>query len=391
MNTKISKENVSMPISAMTESEILAQIGRYQYWSKQNSLPWNIINEMLNDPVIMLGISLLYMPILQSDYEIVSVSKEQSDWLTNRIRSAWESIAICLGYQPIIDGYVGGEVLYDIDDDGYYIVDVLSGTSTNTLLATTEDTREIYPVIDGKHIPVWKSVVNRIMATPSNPYGRSYLRCAYDAWHRKGMAELSRIRQIERIAGAQIWIEYPSGVSLNGDSAIDKNDEAFRTLSQNFSKFRVIGVRAPTNGLSQWKLQPIPQSDNSSSFKTAIDSYNSDILRAFMIPDRLVMNSGDAGSRADQLGKQDIYYLTITGLVANISKVVERRIFKPLLEAQYGNLAEKANIEFAPMIDSEKQMLVDILKNGYENGKIEIAADYIKGRCGIQDTIEGTI
>jgi hypothetical protein len=376
--------SIIMDVSKWTKKETEERIKRYEYWSKQSDLSTRIIREMLNNPSINLALNLYSVPVKNAQWDIECEDESVSEYLTKAIESEYTSL--CLGIKNALTyGYSAGEILYRYTNDGWILDGILDFKADDVLLE-----QDIYgnpfPVYEGYRYPVFKSFVVRYQYSEVYPYGISLLRPAYKSWHTSELANLAYARYLELKSGSRMMIKYPKTQGLDSDGSIeDPNKRLAMQIAQGFNDNKIIVTSSNTPDEAGWSIEEIGKVSDTDSYTSALDHYDRQILRGMLIPDRLVSNPDSTGSRSDQEGKQDMFYLILESIMEDFSTAITNRIIKPLLYLQYGKNDIRARFVFAPLMDSKRGLVDQMLLSGYSSGKIQIDSDWIKGQREIND------
>jgi hypothetical protein len=183
-----------------------------------------------------------------------------------------------------------------------------------------------------------------------------------------------------------MMIKYPKTQGLDSDGSIeDPNKRLAMQIAQGFNDNKIIVTSSNTPDEAGWSIEEIGKVSDTDSYTSALDHYDRQILRGMLIPDRLVSNPDSTGSRSDQEGKQDMFYLILESIMEDFSTAITNRIIKPLLYLQYGKNDISARFVFAPLMDSKRGLVDQMLLSGYSSGKIQIDSDWIKGQREIND------
>lgn len=372
-------------VGKWSKDEIQAQITRAKYWSKQNDLSNTIVREMLNHPAINLALNFYTKPIAGAQWQIIADDEAQAEYYEGAIKDQYTALVDMI-INALAYGYNAAETMYAIDN-GQWILTGLLDSKPDNIQLNNADNGAILATIEGVQLPAWKAFILRYNANQTYPYGRSMLKPAYMHWHFSQLAEYSYARQIERLAAAQTVIKYPPNQTSDASgNQYDANKAIADNIALNMNTDRVLTCGSVPTGEAGWEFTEIGKNNQTSAFDLALRRYDEQILRAMLIPDRLLTNSGDAGSRADQEGKQDMFFLMLESIMELFATAVNKCILTTLGTLQYGKAAKPARLEFLPMTDDRRTLVDTLILEGYKGGKLVIDGQWLKNQREIDDT-----
>lgn len=366
-------------------------VERYSISKLGNRISDRIIEKMKIDSCIKMAIDLLVFPIQQCDYTINSSSSTTNKYVAKSLDNIWDKLIKYGLKDSLIYGFTALELIWTKENDIYYISDIIEipRNSLQYVESTDGNFGGVYTSYSSKTIiPKYKSTWFAYDDDYFNVYGKSILESVYEPWFSKTMLQLSMNRYFERRGIPQLIIKYPPGNAIDSaGNIIATNRELAINVAKNIDKDSVIVVEN-TGSESNWDISELSISDRGDSFMEPLNYYDTQMLRALCIPDRLVTNPDTTGSRADQEGKAEIYYLLLSGLMNWFSKQIQRNIISPIIDINFTN-KEVPTLKFESIIDKNRELYKSIIMEIVRTDNTVIDINYLKQKLGIMEDING--
>jgi len=148
----------------------------------------------------------------------------------------------------------------------------------------------------------------------------------------------------------------------------EKNN--FKTILKNIQT--KTGITLPEG----FEIEYLMGASGQSSYKEAIDTYNTMIARNMLIPDLLGFSGTQTGGGSYALGKEqfNIFYTAIQYMRQDIEKIINKELIKPLVAWNYGS-EYVVKAKFAPVDQDRKTEDMKIWLDAVKSGKIPLNLD----------------
>lgn len=173
-----------------------------------------------------------------------------------------------------------------------------------------------------------------------NPYGRSDLRSAYNAWFVKRQVVRWYAIFLEKAASPTPIARYEKGANKQ---AIDDIHAAIKSLQTKTA------MTIPKEVMVEF----LESKSTGEAYQKAINIFNMFIGRALMIPDLLGFQGSETGGGAYSLGQEQfkLLFLHIQRRRANIERIVNRQIVWPIVVHNHGFVKNYPKFKLRPIDD----------------------------------------
>jgi SPP1 gp7 family putative phage head morphogenesis protein len=191
-----------------------------------------------------------------------------------------------------------------------------------------------------------------------NPYGKSDLRPAYNAWFVK--------RQVVRYLG--IFLEGSAKPIPVGRYDVNSPEGTADTLLEILKTFQIKTALALPKEI---QVDFLESKSNGEAFHKAINIFNMFIGRAMFIPDLLGMSGSETSGGSLALGKEqmNIFFMHINRRRATIEKIIQKHILRTLCLYNYGDV-DVPEFKLNPLDD---QAAIELAKVWLDFTKTKVA------------------
>lgn len=188
-----------------------------------------------------------------------------------------------------------------------------------------------------------------------NPYGRSDLYAAYQAWMTKRHVTRFYAIFLENAAGAKPVAKYdrraPQGVV----------DDIFNAIKKLQTKTAMVIPK-------DFEVEFLEAKNSGEAYIKGINLFNMFIGRALFIPDLLGFSGGETGGGSFSLGKEQIglFYKHIYRRREVIERIVDQHILRPICIYNYGMLEEFPKFKFNPLSDEDAAKQAELWIKGVQ-------------------------
>lgn len=182
----------------------------------------------------------------------------------------------------------------------------------------------------------------RINGAFQNPYGKSDLRSAYNAWFSKRHVIRYYSIFLEKHASPIPYAKYDANTPQT------KINEMFDIIKRFQTKTAMV---IPKN----FEVDFLQSSSTGEAYIKGINLFNMVIGRALLMPDLVGLSGSETSGGAFALGKEqmEIFYKHIRRRKAALERIVNRHIVQPLIVWNYGNVPHFPKFKFNPISDAD--------------------------------------
>ena len=335
------------------------------------------LREMTRDPVVVMGLSIIKLPIMSAEFSVECESPEIAEACEAELRRTWREF--CQKALRALDfGFCALEKVFDQQEGRWSIRKWNDSEPEYTIILRTEDGsfagfRRKTPWSD-VIIPAEKAWVWAWGGEYGNLYGTPYIAPAYRYYIHKELVILDALRFYEKWGGISAIIRYPyepdklmrdsSGNiirNLNEEKAIEIYDQ----LRNNAGL--IMPALYDEQGNKLWEIEPLEwrSSAKSAAFLEFLQYLDKRILLGILIPDQIVLE-GKYGSYALFDGRQNLLATNIEGIMEAFALPIDKYwLNRPeygFIDLNFGSDAPRARIKFAPLKDEDRAFLQDIYK-----------------------------
>lgn len=402
----IFKENKSIdntqPREDLTEDEILAEMSLYRnhYFDHYNqgieeySDPVGIdtYKKMYRqDAQVKAGLLALRLPILAKGY-VIKCPMPTHDWKGAEAEDKYDEMVEFLEYtfknmkhsfdetldqmlSAIPFGFSVTEPVYAKIKEGKFKgkiglkkAKVLNPSTVKFRMNDYGDVIEIVQEIGDKkiNIPIEKAIHFTHDSEFGNPYGSSALHAVHKHWYIKDQMYKFANMAYER-----------NGSPLLVGTVKNKNEvgKMRRILDSILSRTGVA-----ISGTDDIKVL---DTTKTMDFVHYINHHNMMIMRGLMIPSLLFGNEG-SGTGSYALGQShfDIFLFRLQSIQRDLEKVINDKIIKRLIDINFGKQDMYPELQFAPIMDKDRDKLADIFFKLVNAQIIEPQEEWVRDQLG---------
>ena len=337
------------------------------YWAESQSKPYNpddlvqkrydysIYEDMVNDDQVNVCLRIKKDLVIGSGFDLITEDSEESD---SKIK---EDLEIALCEDPEIDfeesleeivsayefGFSISEPVFKNRLDGSVSLKFIKTRHPVTWLIHTDERGNVsrYEQRGPKgSITVPSDSLIHYVNQPrfQNPYGRSDLRAAYQAWFVK--REIIKYYAIfqEKAASPTPVARYDKNAP---QSAVDDIHNAIAKLQ----------TKTALTIPKDIEMEFLEAKSNGEVYVKGINLFNMFIGRALMIPDLLGFQGGETAGGSYSLGKDqmDVLFKHIDRRRKTLEKIINRRIVQPIVKYNHGNIDKFPKFRFKPVKDDD--------------------------------------
>jgi len=188
-----------------------------------------------------------------------------------------------------------------------------------------------------------------------NPYGRSDLYTAYQAWMTK--RHITRFYSIflENAAGAKPVAKYDRRAPASAVQDIFDAIKSFQTKT---------ALAIPKD----FEIEFLEAKNDGESYIKGINLFNMFIGRACFIPDLLGFSGGESGGGSFALGKEQVglFYKHINRRREVLERIMDQHVIRPLCIYNYGQMDEYPKFKFNPLSDEDATKQAELWIKGVQ-------------------------
>lgn len=331
------------------------------YYSPSYDFPYNpdplarsnnyaTYDEMLRDDQVKVCLGLKKDMTVNSGWQIECDREDVLESLENNLKNLQDDDGVDYSFEDAIRDIIGtgygygfsvSEAVYKIED-GKYALKSLKTRPPHTWEFHLDDKGKLKKLVQNTtHGPQEMNPKNFLhyVYQPEwgNPYGKSDLQSAHEAWKAKKFFTRMYAMYGERFATPTIIARYKPRMDTQ---EIDRLYDVAQTLQNNTT---ILIPEDATIELLETKK------DGSDTYEKAINLFDLRIGRALLVPDLLGVSGAKTDGGSFALGKKhfDLFLSTILKDRASLERKINLRIVKPLVEANFGKDID-ATFRFKP-------------------------------------------
>lgn len=320
-------------------------------WQKRAS--YEIYEDMLNDDQVDVCLQLKKGLVMGSGWDIVVSDDSQTEikeCIEKKLGQETEK-PFEQDIEEILSAYEFGvsltEPVFRVGDDGMLGLKFLKTRHPNTFLIHTDKQGNVTHFEQrgyGSNLKLeTKSIIHYINRPKfQNPYGRSDLRPAYNAWFVK-----RQFIKFYAIFGEKAMSAIPVA-----KYDINAPPEAVTEIYNAIKKFQTKTALAIPK---QIDLEWLETNKDGEGYVKAINLFNMFIGRSLFVPDLVGMQGGETGGGSYSLGTEQIklFFNHINQRRKAITTIINNRIIKPMVVYNYGFQEKYPEFRFRPLDDKE--------------------------------------
>lgn len=321
----------------------------------QRRMDYSIYEAMALDDQINICLKLKKDLVMGAGYEFVCEDEAESDIAMKEALEVAFDEDIETDFEQSLEeilsayemGFSLSEIVWKVNDAGHYVPKSIKTRHPSSWLLHTDAQGNVirYEQRDQKTsyaVPPNALIHYIHNSNYGNPYGRSDLRAAYNAWFIK--QELIKYYAIffEKYASPTAVGKYKSNMP---PAAVDALFEALKKLQS----------RSAMTIPDSVELDFLQSSSNGDVYVKGVHLFNMIIGRALFIPDLLGFQGGETGGGSQALGKEQmlVFFKHIDKLKRQAEKLVNRRLVKPFVLNNYGPQEKYPKFRFKELSDEK--------------------------------------
>jgi SPP1 gp7 family putative phage head morphogenesis protein len=328
-------------------------------------LDTDTIEDMLEDPTIQLARAYGTYPIIAQPWAIECDNEKIADFLTEQTERFYNQLTERAILNAPDFGNSAAELVWG-RDGAYFIIDAILEAANNSadVVVDAEDNQiglrfegetETTPMIKALWF-VWEYTYQTV-------YGKQLGKPAYKDWFAKLLIKMYETRYFERKAIPPPVIKYPPNPKVDVATGVttDENRASAISVVDDINSDSGIVVAQPmlnpdgTTPLG-WDIDELQLSDRSSSFDEPIKARNREILRGYLIPDRLVTSDSGAGTYAEQNGQKTLYFYILQRVMNYFENAIKRQFLDKLRHVNFGVNSPEAHFRYSPLVDDRRKL-----------------------------------
>ncbi len=315
---------------------------------------YSIYEDMEVDDQVSIAMQLKRDLVVGSGWSIVTDSDDQQEW-ADKIYCALEEdpeASFDDLLEEIIDtaytkGFALTEKIFKVRDDGTLTLKNLKTRYPNSWLIHTDTKGNIeryeQHTVKGSIDVEPKSLIHYInQPRHQNPYGKSDLRAAYEAWMVKRHVVRFYAIFLEKAAGPIPVAKYDKNIS-------NARVQDVHNAIKNFQSKTAITLP------KDFDIEFLEASGNGEAYTKGINLFNMFIGRALTIPDLLGFQGSETGGGSLSLGQSQIsvFYKHILRRRRAIERLINKHIIQPLCIWNFGLSEEYPRFVLNPISDDK--------------------------------------
>lgn len=320
----------------------------------QKTSDYSIYEDMEIDDQVSIAMQLKRDLIIGSGWTIVTESEADQEAADALFCDLEEEPEVSLDdlLEELIDvaytkGFSITEKLFKVKDDGTLALRNLKTRFPNSWLLHTDKhgnvSRYEQQTIEGSIDIDPKSIIHYINNPKhQNPYGKSDLRNAYEAWVVKRHVIRFYSIFLEKSAGPIPVAKYDKNVPTNRVLEVHNAIKNFQTRT---------AITLPND----FDIEFLTSGNNGDAYIKGLNLFNMYIGRALCIPDLLGFQGGETGGGSMALGQGqiDVFYKHIMRRRRNLERLVNKHIVQPLCAWNFGLMEEYPKFKLNPITDEK--------------------------------------
>jgi phage gp29-like protein len=319
------------------------------------------------DPTVKAGIEFIRLSILSrlAGYQNSSYPKVEEFVklaLQKMEGSLWDVVQDLLS--ALWAGFSIAEVTYK-NLDGKIVwkrIKVLNPTSIYPDGLELNDKGEILRIVqrigtEKIELPLKRCIIWSFSSEFNNPWGNSLLRPAYSPWLMKQLLIRLWNTHLERQATPFGVVALPQA-EMNVWCPVHQREERYIEAMKHIMEDLHNRNSLIYAGGAEVRFERLE--GKGELFESAIRYYDSQILRALLIPSLLV-SEGEYGTRAQAIVHQEAFQMMLSGIIRELKAVLDEQMFRPLIKMNFGELDDWGGVIFKPFADSDYAIWADVL------------------------------
>lgn len=347
--------------------------------------------QMRYNPQIAAGLGVIKGPILAAQWWVECSDKDIETMVGHELKRVWYStargllLALDFGFSALEKVWVlkessGGKIkvvlkkLKDLDPTNLEILTDERGDFAGL--------KQIYPT--EVTLPPEKCLIFTHQKEFGNLYGTSRLRPAYEPWYWQTLIYQFCNRYFERRGAPPIKATAPPGKTLVAGVERDNLDLIYQAAAglKNNAVVAMPSLR-DGQGHSLWNLEFLEDDKRGEMFLAYIEHLDQKILRALMIPDRLITQN-DVGSYALSKVHAEIFLQQEEALLADILDHLNSFLLPQMVLYNFGGEAPPAYIRSEGLSPELKPLLKEVFLEMVRQGQAYPAAEELAKVLGIK-------
>lgn len=356
---------------------------------------------MRTQPTLALGRALSVGPIASGEWAVESRDDVPEEWIQfvrDEFLSRRQPFMETSMYGGIDFGWQPYEKVFELrEDDGLIHLKKLKPLLqdlTTILINGRGSFVGFEQARDHVTVPLELSLLVSFRVEGTQWHGQSLLENARKAFNRWTAADDGADRYDRRLAGAQWFIQYPHGKSIDDSGALVENKVIAQALFDKIQSCGDIGVGKPADEANKWEIDQLGGSGaKQADFVPRLGYLDQLMMRAILLPERAALE-GRYGTRADAEAHADMAITSMELSDKHITTILNWHCVDQLLVVNFGEAARGTVwLASAPLVDSERETLVKIYEKilsnpgGFFREVAAIDATAIREKIGIPSAV----
>lgn len=319
---------------------------------------------MRNDEQVKAAVSMKKDIAINTGWKITCDNQEVTDWLTESLvtdlSSPFED-----NLREILSAYEYGfsmsEPIYKIINSQYRWTAIKTRPPHSFVfnMDPKGDVKEPVQRTERGDVALRSDLMLHYVYQPEfgNPYGKSDLRAAHQAWVTKKFVLRFMAMYLERFAGPTVIGRYTAAM---GNDEISRLNVALKSIQHSTT------LVIPQDAQIEFTQT---NRDSNETYIKAINLCNTMIARAILLPDLLGLSGEKTGGGSYSLGQTqfDLFMGTIKKDRSVLQRMITLKLLKPIVQLNFGDYPAK--FEFNPITEEDESTYADIWANAVR-GKI---------------------
>lgn len=298
----------------------------------QRTGDYKIYEDMVNDDQVSVCLQLKKDLVLGSGYDLISTADGQED-IISQLEASLEGNCdkpFVNALEEVITAYEFGfslsEKIFKVGDDGKLYLKAIRTRHPNSWLLHQNEKGDVERYVqvtsDGPKDIEPRSLIHFVNSSRfQNPYGKSDLRAAYNAWFSK--------RQVVRYFA--IFLE--KAASPIPVAKYDSKNAPAGTADELLEILKSFQTKTALSFPKEIELMFLEAKNTGEAYSRAIDIFNMFIGRSLFIPDLLGVSGSETSGGSFSLGKEQInmFFMHIARRRQSLEALVNRHFIIPRL------------------------------------------------------------
>lgn len=295
-------------------------------------------DEMRDDDQVKVALSFKKDIVVNAGWHVTCADPQVKEFVTTSLKRMQDDGSLQMSFEDAIRdmlsaydyGFSAAEPVFKIRD-GFYHFDSIRVRPAQSFRFQVGDKGDVTEIIQmtnrgEMHFDPRLFVHHVYQVEWGNPYGKSDLRGAHDAWKAKKFVSKFLAIYLERFAGPTVVAKYPPTWDTN---EVAQLQTALKTIQQS----TVLTI--PESTMIDFVQA---NKDSSEVYIKALNYYNMHIARALLVPDLLGISGEKTGGGSFALGQDQfkMFLATVEKDRLSLARKITLRLIAPLVKANFG-------------------------------------------------------